>query len=72
MRAIRWIASERLGAEGVSVIELFMWGTPNGYKVSIMLEECGLPYAVHRSILARANSLQPISSVSARITRSPP
>ena len=24
-------------------IDLYYWPTPNGYKVSIMLEECGLP-----------------------------
>ncbi|OAN48419.1 glutathione S-transferase N-terminal domain-containing protein [Magnetospirillum moscoviense] len=29
------------------MIELYTWGTPNGRKVSIMLEECGLPYRVH-------------------------
>jgi GST-like protein len=28
------------------MIRLYMWGTPNGYKVSIMLEETGLPYEV--------------------------
>lgn len=28
-------------------IELYTWGTPNGRKVSIMLEECGLPYNVY-------------------------
>ncbi|RED53494.1 glutathione S-transferase N-terminal domain-containing protein [Aestuariispira insulae] len=28
-------------------IQLYTWGTPNGRKVSIMLEECGLPYEVH-------------------------
>lgn len=27
-------------------IELFAWPTPNGHKISIMLEECGLPYVV--------------------------
>jgi len=29
------------------MIELYTWGTPNGRKVSIMLEEIGLPYNVH-------------------------
>ena len=28
-------------------IQLYTWGTPNGHKVSIMLEEVGLAYAVH-------------------------
>lgn len=26
---------------------LYTWGTPNGRKVGIMLEECALPYRVH-------------------------
>ena len=29
------------------MIQLYTWGTPNGKKVSIMLEEIGLPYEVH-------------------------
>ena len=29
------------------MIDLYTWGTPNGRKVSIMLEECGLPYRAH-------------------------
>src|SRR3954470_17999438 len=31
-----------------TMIELYTWSTPNGRKVSIMLEECGLPYNVHK------------------------
>lgn len=27
-------------------IELYFWPTPNGHKITIMLEECGLPYTV--------------------------
>ncbi|MGI9418011.1 MAG: glutathione S-transferase family protein [Geminicoccaceae bacterium] len=29
------------------MIDLYTWSTPNGRKVSIMLEEVGLPYEVH-------------------------
>jgi GST-like protein len=29
------------------VIDLYTWSTPNGRKVSIMLEECALAYRVH-------------------------
>src|SRR3954470_22793423 len=32
----------------LSMIELYTWSTPNGRKVSIMLEECGLAYNVHK------------------------
>ena len=28
------------------MIELFYWPTPNGKKVTILLEECGLPYKI--------------------------
>ncbi|MEL4178915.1 glutathione S-transferase N-terminal domain-containing protein [Roseateles sp. PN1] len=28
------------------MIDLYSWATPNGHKVHIMLEECGLPYRV--------------------------
>ena len=27
-------------------IELYYWPTPNGWKISIMLEECRLPYTI--------------------------
>lgn len=28
------------------MIDLYYWPTPNGWKITIMLEECGLPYRV--------------------------
>ena len=28
-------------------IDLYYWPTPNGWKISIALEEMGLPYQVH-------------------------
>ncbi len=29
------------------MIDLYSWATPNGHKISIMLEETGLPYRAH-------------------------
>ena len=29
------------------MIDVYSWPTPNGHKVHIMLEECGLPYRAH-------------------------
>jgi GSH-dependent disulfide-bond oxidoreductase len=29
------------------MIEVYSWATPNGHKVHIMLEQCGLPYRAH-------------------------
>jgi GST-like protein len=28
------------------MIDLYYWPTPNGKKVTILLEECGLPYNI--------------------------
>lgn len=41
------------------MIDFFTAGTPNGYKVSIMLEECGLPYAVNLLNLTALDQKQP-------------
>jgi GST-like protein len=40
-------------------IELFYWPTPNGWKISIMLEECGLPYVVHPVDISRGEQFGP-------------
>ena len=40
-------------------IELYYWPTPNGYKVSIMLEECALPYRVIPLNIARGDQFKP-------------
>ncbi|MBS7541411.1 glutathione S-transferase N-terminal domain-containing protein [Ancylobacter lacus] len=40
-------------------IELYYWPTPNGWKISIMLEECGLPYVVHPVNIARGEQFRP-------------
>ena len=40
-------------------IDFYTWGTPNGRKVAIMLEACGLPYAVHRIDIGRNEQFAP-------------
>ena len=41
------------------MIDLYTWGTPNGRKVSIMLEEVGLPYAVHAINIGKNDQFTP-------------
>ena len=41
------------------MIELYTWGTPNGRKISIMLEECGLPYRVHKINIGAGEQFAP-------------
>jgi GST-like protein len=40
-------------------IDLYFWPTPNGWKVSIMLEECRLPYRVVPVNIARGDQFKP-------------
>jgi GSH-dependent disulfide-bond oxidoreductase len=40
-------------------IDLYFWPTPNGWKVSIMLEECGLPYNVIPVNIAKGAQFTP-------------
>jgi GST-like protein len=42
----------------LSAIELYTWGTPNGRKVSIMLEELGLEYNVHPIDISKKEQFQ--------------
>ena len=41
------------------MIDLHYWPTPNGRKVSIMLEECGLPYALKPVNIGRGGQFSP-------------
>ena len=40
-------------------IELFYWPTPNGWKITIMLEECGLPYEVKLVNIGKGDQFKP-------------
>ena len=42
-----------------SEIELYYWPTPNGHKITIMLEECGLPYAINYVNIGRGEQFEP-------------
>ena len=41
------------------MIDLYTWTTPNGRKVSIMLEEAGLPYRVHPIDISKGDQFAP-------------
>jgi GST-like protein len=41
------------------MIDVYSWATPNGHKVHVMLEECGLPYAVHAVDLGAGEQFDP-------------
>jgi GST-like protein len=41
------------------MIQLYTWGTPNGKKVSIMLEEIELPYEVHPINIGQGDQFKP-------------
>ena len=45
--------------ENKNGIDLYTWNTPNGRKVSIMLEEVGLPYSVFPIDITKGDQLQP-------------
>ncbi len=41
------------------MIDLYTWTTPNGRKVSILLEELGLPYTAHAIDISKGEQFQP-------------
>jgi GSH-dependent disulfide-bond oxidoreductase len=49
----------RGGSQRKEPIELYYWPTPNGWKISIMLEECGLPYVVRPVDIAKGEQFAP-------------
>src|SRR5262252_2735334 len=46
-------------AHGDKPIDLYFWPTPNGWKVTIMLEECALPYTVIPVNIAKGDQFKP-------------
>ncbi len=48
-----------MAAADIPPIDLYYWPTPNGWKISIMLEECGLPYNVHSINIGKGDQFRP-------------
>src|SRR4051812_33720955 len=44
---------------GSAPIALYFWPTPNGKKITIMLEECGLAYEIHPVDIGRGDQFKP-------------
>ena len=40
------------------MIDVYSWPTPNGHKVHIMLEECGLPWRVHAVNIGKGDQFE--------------
>ncbi|OUM02732.1 glutathione binding-like protein [Variovorax sp. JS1663] len=40
-------------------IDVYSWPTPNGHKIHIMLEECGLPYRAHPVNIGKGDQFEP-------------
>ncbi|MDR9753580.1 glutathione binding-like protein [Pseudomonas sp. SZMC_28357] len=41
------------------MIDLYYWTTPNGHKISLFLEEAGLPYTVHAVNIGQGDQFKP-------------
>jgi GST-like protein len=48
-----------MAAVSQGAIDLYYWPTPNGWKIAIMLEECGLPYTVHPVNIGKGDQFKP-------------
>jgi GST-like protein len=52
-------AAKKAAASKQRPIELHYWATPNGFKISIMLEECGLPYTMIPVNISKGEQFNP-------------
>ena len=50
---------KKKAAKAAKPIELYYWPTPNGFKISIMLEECGLPYVLKPVNISKGEQFNP-------------
>jgi GST-like protein len=59
VKAARARTARVAGRRAPVPIELYFWPTPNGFKITIMLEECGLPYVVRPVNIGRGDQFKP-------------
>src|SRR5437762_8381927 len=52
-------SSATRGGSGKKPIELYYWPTPNGWKISIMLEECALLYTMIPVNISKGDQFKP-------------
>ena len=52
-------AKSKLGANRAAPIDVYFWPTPNGRKITIMLEECRLPYRVIPVDISKGEQFKP-------------
>jgi GST-like protein len=58
-RARKAQSSSTRGGGGKKPIDLYYWPTPNGWKITIMLEECALPYATIPVNISQGDQFKP-------------
>ena len=58
-KSTRGSADKARSAAGKKPIALYYWPTPNGFKISIMLEECRLPYTMIPVDISRGDQFKP-------------
>ncbi len=57
--ALKAAPKQIVSTKGERMLDLYTWTTPNGRKVSIMLEEIGLPYRVHAINIGQNDQFKP-------------
>jgi len=45
--------------QDIPMIDLYYWTTPNGHKITLFLEEAGLPYKIHPINIGRGDQFKP-------------
>ena len=58
-KARKKTASTKSKKSSARPIELYYWPTPNGFKISIMLEECKLPYTMIPVNISKGEQFEP-------------